>query len=131
MKKLSKTQLKERDKLTTDINEAHCDLEAAINAYNTAIGEAKSKVEEALTAYNEKITAAREFCEQIVSDMESYEGDRSEKWADSDAGSAFADWKSEWENVQLDDVELEFPDEMEIPENVQETIDMLPEEASS
>jgi len=131
MKKLTKTQEKEKADLSSELFDAHAEVEAAINKFNAALDAAKEEVETAVNAYNEKLSGARTFCEQLVSDMENYEGERSDKWLESDAASAFQDWKSEWEQIELDDFEVEFPEPLEVPENPQEALDALPDEASS
>lgn len=130
MKKLNKTQLKQRDDIGTKINDAFSDLAKAIEKYNETINAARSDVEAALTDYNAAIGEAASFRDDLVSEMDSYEGDRSEKWAETEAGEAFANWKSEWEGAELDEVEIDFPEELETPDNVQEVFDGLPEEAS-
>lgn len=130
MKKLSKTQLKDKAKHSTDVFDAHAALEAAINKFNETIEAAKADVETAVTEYNEKLSAARDFCGEIVSEMDSYEGERSDKWQESDAASSFQEWKGEWENIELEDFEPEFPDAMEVPDNPQEALDCLPDEVS-
>jgi DNA repair exonuclease SbcCD ATPase subunit len=131
MKKLNKAQEADKGKLSSELFDAHTALEDAITKYNETIEAAKEAVETAVTDFNEKLGAARDFCEQIVSDMDNYESERSEKWQESDAASAFQDWKSEWESVELEDLDVEFPEALEVPENPQETLDGLPSETSS
>ena len=130
MKRLSKTQQKEKEKHSSDLFDAHTALEEAINKYNTTIEAAKGEVEKAANDFNEKLGAARTFCEEIVSEMDGYESERSDKWQESDAASSFQDWKSEWEGISIDDFEPDFPDAMEVPENPQEVFDALPDEVS-
>lgn len=131
MKKLNKTQLKRRDAIGTAINDAHATLAVAIGKYNAQLLSMQQEVDGAVEEYNEALSQARDFRDEVVSEMEDYAGDKSEKWTDSDAGTAFSDWKSEWEQVELEDVEVEYPDEIEVPDNHQETFEALPEEASS
>jgi len=132
MKKLNKDQIAARDAHSTAINDAHSDLDDAINRFNALVEEAKGTVESATETYNQALDNARTFCAEIVSLMEDYEGERSDKWHESDAASSFQDWKSEWESIDLDqDFDPEFPVDLEAPDNPQETLDMLPEEASS
>lgn len=130
MKKLTKTQEKEKAEHSSNLFDAHSAVEEAINKYNAILEAAKEDVEIAVNDFNEKLSGARTFCEQLVSDMENYEGERSDKWQESDAASSFQDWKSEWENIQLDDFEVDFPEPLEAPENPQEALDSLPDEAS-
>lgn len=130
MKKLNKTQLEAKSTHSSDLFDAHAALEEAINKYNTALEEAKDTVESAMSDFNEKAEAARSFCEEIVSEMENYEGERSDKWQESDAASSFQDWKGEWEGVSFDECDLDFAEPLDVPENPQEMIDNLPDEVS-
>ncbi|AKE44770.1 hypothetical protein AU106_gp139 [Sinorhizobium phage phiM9] len=45
--------------------------------------------------------------------MDQYADSRSEKWQDSDAGTEYAEWKSNFENVDLDDLEVFEPDSID------------------
>ncbi|MFP3443222.1 hypothetical protein R0K18_36360, partial [Pantoea sp. SIMBA_133] len=69
------------------------------------------KFNERIDAYNEQLEEARGFAEDMVSEIDSYMSDRSERWQDGDTGPAYSDWKSEWENVALDELE-----HVEVPE---------------
>lgn len=131
MKKLTKTQEKEKDKHSTDLFDTFSALEMAVDDFNDKVVELRIGVEEAATAYNSAVARARDFCSEVMSDMDSYEGARSEKWQESDAGQSFQDWKSEWENVDLEDFEPEFPATIDVPDNMQEMLDALPTEVSS
>ena len=60
-----------------------------------------------------------QFRDEIVSDMESYMYDRSEKWQEGEAGEAYQSWLSNWEDASLDDeIDFEMPvlDEIDEPE---------------
>lgn len=93
MKRLSKKTREERDRLMGEI-------EAASNALNDAISQFES------------------FREDVRGDMESYASERSDRWRESDAGSAYDDWMAEWDEEVCDEAqprELEYypesPDE--------------------
>lgn len=125
MKRLSKAQLKERDALSEKMRNARADLEKAINdAY-----EAGGTISNAHSVYKEAVEEAASWRENLVSEMDSYASDRSDKWQESDAGQAFEEWKSEWEGAELEVEELEAPDLDEIAPDRAETLDELPEEA--
>jgi hypothetical protein len=131
MKKLTKDQINERDTHSKAIFDAHSELEDVITQFNKDLAAGKDAVEEATSTYNEALDNARTFCAEIVSVMEEYEGLRSDKWQESDAASVFQEWKSEWENVDLEDFEPDLPMDLEVPDNPQENLDVLPEEVSS
>jgi chromosome segregation ATPase len=117
MKKLSAGQITTRDKHAEDIRNAQTELNEVIEKYNAVLEEHKANIETALTAFNEKLTAAREWRDEIVSDIDSYVGDRSEKWQESDAASAYEEWKSAYENLEMDDVEIdELPEPLDLIE---------------
>ena len=64
---------------------------------------------------NGTIEAANEWRNNIHSEMENYYDERSEKWQEGDAGSAYSDWKDNYGN-EFDAVEIELPDELEMPD---------------
>lgn len=91
MKRLSKEQRRERDRLIGE-------LEAV-----------QAKLEQAAAEYTAKLGEAQDFCRRVVEEMEAYEGDRSEKWADSEAGQRYVQWREDWENVEFSEyVDLEY-----------------------
>lgn len=89
MKSLTKKQVAERNQIASD-------LDTAFEA-----------VEQAVEQYNDKLSAARDFRDDIVSQMDDYASDRSEKWPESETGQAFAEWKSQWEDGTLEDISLD------------------------
>lgn len=153
MKRINKTQLNEREKHAQDVRDAVSEYNGAVQAYNEALENAKTALAEALalkladerttledayTKVNEALTAATEWRDEIVNTMDEYASNRSDKWQESDAASSFEEWKGEWENAELDNLdELEFPEiEIELPEleeiddDKANAIDNLPEEVS-
>ncbi len=56
------------------------------------------------------------FRDDIVSQMDEYMSDRSEKWQESAAGQNYEAWKSEWENAQIEPIEIEMPEEIARPD---------------
>lgn len=130
MKKLTKTQVTARDKHAEDIRNAIAELNGDIEIYNKAIEEAKSNLEPAITKLNECLEAARNWRDEVVAEMDDYAGNRSEKWSEGDAGQTFESWKQEFENLELEDVEIEFPEELDVVEDDRsEAVDNLPEVA--
>ena len=63
----------------------------------------------------------------IVSEMETYYDERSEKWQEGDAGSAYADWKGEWEGLDCATVDLVDEPDCSLPDDLEQ----LPQEADS
>src|SRR5262249_45903010 len=113
-----------RDEAVKALNEAAEALRNTIAEINAAIEE---KVNPAIEAYNEALMAATEFRDEIVSDMETYADERSDKWREGDAGSNYESWKGEWEGIDLG--ELNAIEEIEEPDlSHAESIEQLPEQ---
>ena len=123
MKKLTKSQQHQKQKLIDRMNHARGDLETAVEEYNTAMEEAWGKVEAARDQLQEAIDEADQFRDEIATLQDDYYCERSETWQEGDAGQAYCAWKDEWSN-ELDEVgELEKPNELELPDT--EAIDAL------
>lgn len=71
MKRLSKKEIKTKAEL----------LEAMTNA---------------ATAYNAARDAVNEWRQEIVDRMDEYEGERTERWQESEAGEQFQEWRDRW-----------------------------------
>lgn len=113
MKALNKTQQGEKIELAAGLRQAEDDLNLAIASLNAGLEALKAPVIAAKEAYNAAISDAKSWAETIQADMESHYDDRSEKWQESDAGSAYCDWKDAYGLADLEDQDLEFPAEME------------------
>jgi hypothetical protein len=101
VKKLTKEMLDQRDELVSALTQA-------IDAIQLKGGEIDDLVVEyngEIVALNEALSAAREFVGNVSEAMQEFMDDKSEKWAESEAGSAYSDWLDEWTNVDLTDVE--------------------------
>lgn len=130
MKRLSKEQVKRHAQLATDLHEAYREMEAAIGYYNVAVSEAFAKLAPAVEAFNAKVTEANEFIGEVHDEQEAYFDEKSERWQEGDAGSAYSDWKGEWE-TEVEEVELEEPGELDVPDVDIESFENLEEESSS
>jgi hypothetical protein len=124
MKKLSKRDLERRTEVLAKLQAAEKQIDEAIVVVNSVIDE---KVNAAITRYNEAVSELEGLRDDIVAEMESYAGDRSEKWQEGDAGQAYEEWKGEWEN--LDVSELDAVEALELPETPHaEELEALPSE---
>jgi len=111
---LTKQDIAQRDQIVrmlesakTKVEDAWPALEAAVTAFN-----------EIIVAYNEVVATATGFGEDIAREMDEYYSGKSDKWRDSEAGEAYAEWKTEWENLNLIDADtVEMPDAFE-PDHV-------------
>jgi hypothetical protein len=95
------------------------------------MNETWERVESALLSLNEKIIEAEEWRGDMASEMQDYFDERSERWQESDAGSNYQDWLTEW-GSELPEVELDAPEDVEMPEvEALDTLEGLPEEVST
>jgi hypothetical protein len=128
--KLSKEELRTRARIVECLREQRSKLEDAVNVYNEAIGGLTEALQQAVANYNDEVGAARDFAEGIVSEADSQISDKSEKWLEGDKGQAAESWKSEWEGLSFDDVEIDTPDAVEFDaEDYADALEGAPEEA--
>ncbi len=126
MKSLSKPQLRERDELDTKLNQNAQLLRDAVVAFNAAMTESFKDVEAARDAYNQAVVDANEWQSNIVSDMESYQSDRSEKWQEGEEGQASQSWMDEF-GEELEELDLPLPEDMESPDLAESPLAERPE----
>lgn len=127
MKKLSKTESAKRDELVEELRTNAGKVEDAINVFNEKMKAEFQSVVSAIEAYNEAVKRADEFREDIENQQSEYIGERSEKWADSDAGQAYESWHGEWETA-LDEAECDEPTDIEAPSfEAADVLENLPE----
>ena len=53
--------------------------------------------------------------------------ERSEEWQEGDTGQAYQEWISQFEN-ELEEIELEEPDDVDVPESPAEQLDGIDDE---
>lgn len=130
MKKLSKEQKQQKAQLETlHMSRAEA-LKTAIQDFNARMAAECHKVYVAADEYNDSVLQANDFIASVHDEQEDYLGDKSEKWQESDAGSAYQEWMEAW-GAELETYELAEPEEMEEPELVgAEVLQELPEEPS-
>ena len=130
MKRLSKEQLKKHADLSAELHDAHEELDGAIKQFNETVATAYAKLETFVETFNSKVADANAFIEEVHSEQESYADDKSDRWRESDAGAAYDDWMSEWDQA-VDEVQLEDQPELDMTEVEIEAFDQLPTECSS
>jgi hypothetical protein len=119
MKRLTKGDSEQQESLVRCLREkadAVREVREKINALITG------ELNPAIAEYNGVLADATEFRDEIVGRMDDYISERSEKWAEGEAGESYTSWKDDWEAVSLDDMEDE--NELEIEEGC-ETADEL------
>ena len=128
MNHLSTPQLSERDALCDRLRDTYAALEAALDAYNAATSVHWPPIAEALSAYSRVVEEAKGWCEDIATTIQSEIEEHSDTWQEGDKGQAFAAWQAEWEQADLETIEMEAPEPLSLDVNDQsEVLDALPE----
>jgi hypothetical protein len=130
MKKLNKEQIAEHTRLSAELHDAHEELDGAVTKYNEKVAAAYAELEPFVANFNTKVTAANEFVEQIHEEQQSFFDEKSEKWQEGDAGSAYTDWMGMWD-LEIDTIELDEISQLETPDVVIEDFDGLETECST
>ena len=97
MKKLSKSQIADIDKLVDDCRAAESVLRGAVELYH------------------ERCFALAERYHEHGIDARAYFDERSEKWQGSEAGEAYADWVDALEEFNIDDTDINYLDLDDLP----------------
>ncbi len=108
-------------KLTKEMETQRAELITRLETALEAVEDSRGKVEDAVLEYNGKIdelnTAlleANEFVTQVTDAMQEYIDEKSEKWAEGEAGSAYVEWMDTWQNIELTDAErIDVPEPLE------------------
>ena len=123
MKKLTKFQSAERDRLIADLTVKAADAATQWAAFETA----HAALADAIATYNGVVLEAAIFRDEIVSEMGDYQSERSERWREGEAGDVYQTWLEDWQNAELDAIEI--PDLSNEPEFSHiDVLDVLPEE---
>lgn len=107
--KLTKQECKNRDTHVAALQEAAEILQSSVVEFNSEVERAWEQVTSALETYNEALSNAREFAEDIANNIESFYDEKSEKWQESDRGSAVRSMQEEWAALDTEEVTLDAP----------------------
>jgi len=128
MKAITKKDTAERDAIASRLQDRQADLTQAIEEFTLAVEAAWDAVETAQDHLNEAINDANEWRHAIAAEIGEYIDERSDKWRESDKGSAYELWREQYEGefneVNIDKPELPDPDLDEFAEELWQ----LPEE---
>ena len=129
MKALNHVQRAGIEKAAEAIRKTRDELDAAVEKFNARNAESLVPVEAAIDKLNAALIAAAEWRDGVTQEMERYAVDRSERWRESEAGQNFKLWKDQFLGLFLDEIELEKPDDLEIPDTIEpEEILELPDQ---
>lgn len=128
MKKLSKTEIKEKDDLATKIEAAATKVRAAVEAINEKLLDLIREAESAVEEYNATVDEWNEFRSGIEEQQQEFFDNRSESWQEGDAGSDYQGWIDEWVD-EPEHIEIDFPDQIQEPDlDLADHINQLPDE---
>lgn len=106
MKKLTKEETVKKERLVAALRDAAGKVEDEIDALNAKLNDELLKpINAAIEKYNEAREEAEGFVTDLVSAMDDFASEKSEKWTDGEAGQAFESWKDAYESISLDEVE--------------------------
>lgn len=100
--KLSELQTKQLNSLIDDLRGENDRVEEILTKINEMI---HNELNGAIDAYNAKVDEAKAFVKNTIIKMEDYVEDKSEAWGDSEDGTAYSDWHSDWDAIDLDPLE--------------------------
>lgn len=127
--KLSKTERAKKEQLAQELDKLQERVVKEVDIFNEALEETRQHLEGFINAYNEKVVEAQAFVEDIGSDRRSEYDDKSESWQESDRAGEVDEWVQAWEDAQLEELQLELPQEVDAPEfGAFDTLNDLPEE---
>lgn len=105
-------------------SEAHAELTAVRAEIESVIAEANAKLEDLKARANDAREMAHSALDEAATDAETYFDERSEKWQEGDAGSAYSEWKDELSNAR-DTLAEDLNFEIEDPDGLGTIDDML------
>jgi hypothetical protein len=111
--KLTKKQIAERDALAANLRLTASRLAIAITDYNETLSTVAPAARTATDAYNEAIEAARDFVNGIAEPAREGYDDKSPRWQESDKGVGADRWIREWEEISLEDADIEVAEPLE------------------
>jgi hypothetical protein len=106
--KLTKAEIEQKGAHAANLKSEWDEVVAA----EEAVTEALDRYNEALDSYNSIVTEVNEFKDGIVNALQEYFDEKSEKWQEGDAGQELEALKSEWEGIEIeeiDHIQIEFP----------------------
>src|SRR5262245_24322994 len=112
--KLTRAENARKLGLIADLQEAKNELGEAVMALNIMLDAARGRVEDALAHYNQMLREADAWRDEIVQDWQAEWDDKSERWQESDAGQEARSQIDDLENMDLDELELDLPQEVDL-----------------
>lgn len=125
--KLTKADRDRRDEIVALLQERKEKLETKVSAFNDLLSTARADVEEAMGRYNDALDEAKEFTDNVANEAQATIEEKSEKWQEGEKGQAAVEWQQLWSEIDLDHVDIDFPDEIEFEVSHAEELETLAE----
>jgi len=118
LKTIPQGTLKHIEALTSALAEKGISVANAVAMANEAIGDHNARIAETVADYNATMSDLRTTCNDIFEEADAYYDGRAEKWQDSEAGCAYAQWKENIGNAidDLEDLEIDDIEEIDEPD---------------
>ena len=124
MRSLSENEIRRKAEIERKLDDALSGVENAQGAYNAEMQALWQKyMAPAFGRLNAALSEAERFKEGVEERLQNFSDDQSDKWQDSDEGSEFSDWLSEWQNASFDEVDVEEPEEFDYESVIETDID--------
>ena len=119
--KLTKTEAAQGAAHLDTLEAAGASLNTAIEAFNEALDTLRGEFCVALDVYNGKLNDIREFTGDVAGRLEDELSNKSDKWLESDAGSAAAELRDAWQGLELEDIRIDLPEDIDFEAGDHET----------
>lgn len=114
--KLSKAERDRLDELHGRLDAASLAVEEAVDEFRDTVEDAKDAVHERVVAYNDVVREIAGWRDEFVAEKRGEWDEKSEKWQAGDKGQAASGWIDEFENLNLDEIEVDWPEELTPPD---------------
>jgi hypothetical protein len=115
MKTLDKDIIERRDELIGDLAKVETELANVIERCNGMLDDIRSEVGEVVEHYNALVEDARRLRDDAQAAVQGFLDQKSEKWKEGERGQLYATWVSNLESLDLADIEVDLPEEIERP----------------
>ena len=122
--KLDKAQRAELEKFRKSLRESEDAVTDAVAEYERRCESAREELIPVLEKHNELLAEVKEFASNVAAVVRDAIDERSEKWQESDKGTAAEEFQSSWEGYDPD--EYSIPDEV-LVEEIDSSADALDE----
>lgn len=100
MKKISKADMIEVERVRNNVRDAEAGVEDAVAALNGALDERWVAVERACGDLESARSDAASIIEGLVGQIDEYMDERSDAWREGDKGGEYQSWHDAWEEAQ-------------------------------